>query len=192
MKRQYPYLLVVFLAIVILGYLVIKLDFPINLAAIWHDMFNQASRTTKSDLEKTPDVKNVPQAVVELRQRDQLRPLSKSEEGRRIQDLPHGIYGFSSCGVPSVQAKRDKTSLLEIHKHADGIVYYVGYASEDHIDKYLARQKHFHIMTSPSSSERAPLLFEIPIDFVFKCETRTFKEGDVFDLFVTVIPELKE
>jgi hypothetical protein len=192
MKRWYPYLLMVFLGIAILGYLVVKLNYPIDLAVIWQDMVNPTSQTTPSDLETTPDVNKVPKEVVELRQRHQLRPLTESEEGRKLQDLPHGIYGFSMCGVPSVRAKRDKTSLLEIHKRTDGIVYYVGYASEDHIDNYLARQRNFHIMTSPKSSERTPLLFEIPIDFVFKCEMRPFKEGYLFDLFITVIPELKE
>ena len=185
------YLLIVFLGVMIVGYLVVKTYSPINFPEIWHDIVNRARQTTHSDLKSTPDVNDTPRDVLELRQRDQLRPLTQSEDGKQLQDLPHGIYAFSMCGVPTVIAKRDKT-LLEIHKHSDGIVYYVGYASQDHIDKYFARQKNFHIITSPTSSQKTPLLFEIPVDFVFKCEARHFKEGYLFDLFVTVIPELKE
>lgn len=189
MKRWY--LLMAILGTMIVGYFVVKTYSPVNFAAMWHDLVNQARQTTHSDLKSTPDVNDAPMELLELRRRDQLRPLTESEEGRKIQDLPHGIYAFSRCGVPSVSAKRDKT-LLEIHKHADGIVYYVGYASQDHIDKYFARQKNFHIITSPTSSQKTPLLFEIPVDFIFRCETRPFQEGYLFDLFVTVIPELKE
>ena len=189
MKRWY--LIIVFLGTMILGYLAVKTYSPINLAGIWHDMTNQARQTTRGDMTSSPDLNHARMDVLELRQRDQLRPLTQSEEGRQIQDLPQGIYAFSMCGVPSARAKHEK-SLLEIHKHADGIVYYVGYASQDHIDKYFARQKNFHILTSPTWSQKTPLLFEIPIDFVFKCETRPLKEGYLFDLFVTTIPELKE
>ena len=188
MKRWY--LLMAILGTTIVGYFVIKTYSPINFGAMWHDLV-KARQTTHHELKSTPDVNDAPMEVVELRRRDQLRPLTQSEEGRRIQDVPHGTYAFSRCGVPSVSAKRDKT-LLEIHKHADGIVYYVGYASPDHIDKYFARQKNFHIITSPTSSQKTPLLFEIPVDFIFRCETRPFQEGYLFDLFVTVIPELKE
>jgi hypothetical protein len=176
----------------ILGYLVVKTYSPVNFAGIWHDMVHRTTETSYGDRQSTTDINDVPKDVLELRQRDQLRPLTQLEEGKKIQDLPQGIYAFSMCGVPSVRATRDQTSLLEIHKHADGIVYYVGYASQDHIDKYFARQKNFHIMTSPTSSKKTPVLFEIPVDFVFKCETRRFEEGYLFDLFVTVIPELKE
>jgi hypothetical protein len=189
MKRWY--LLMAILGTTIVGYFVVKTYSPINFGAIWHDLVNQARQTTHRDLKSTPDVNDAPIEVLELRRRDQLRPLTQSEEGRKIQDVPHGTYAFSRCGVPSVSVKRDKT-LLEIHKHADGIVYYVGYASQDHIDKYFARQKNFHIITSPTSSRKTPLLFEIPVDFIFRCETRPFQEGYLFDLFVTVIPELKE
>jgi hypothetical protein len=189
MRRWYPSLLIVCLGVIILGYLVVKTPSP--LVEIWRDMLNQGRQTRHSDLKSSEDVKD-PKEVLQLRLRDQLRPLTDAEEGRTIQDLPNGIYAFSMCGVPSVKAKRDKTYLLEIHKHADGIVYYVGYASQDHIDKYFSRQKNFHIITSPHSLEKTPQLFEIPVDFVFKCEPRPFKETYVFDLFVTVIPELKE
>jgi hypothetical protein len=92
------------------------------------------------------------------------------------------------CNDESLSAKRSNTSGLEIHKHDDGIVYYVGYASDEDIGKYLALQKHFHIITFPNSSEKATSLFQIPVEFVSKCEARSFKDGYLFDLFVTTIP----
>jgi len=106
----------------------------------------------------------------------------------KVQDLPNGIYGFAMCNVDTLSAKRGDTFALEIHKHDDGIVYYVGYASDEDIGKYLALQKNFHIVTFPHSSDKATSLFEIPVEFVSKCEARSYSNGYLFDLFVTTIP----
>jgi len=70
-------------------------------------------------------------------------------------------------------------------------VYYVGYASDEDVGKYLARPKNFHILTFPHSWEKASSLFEIPVDFVSTCDARPFGDGYLFDLFVTSIPELQ-
>ena len=189
MKRWYLYLITVPLGLAILAYLIVRLNSPINFADIW-SRDNQA-KNTQSDVGKMPDVQAVPKDVLALRQEHQLRPLTEREDGTKIQDLPNGIYGFSMCRVVSLSAKRGNTFSLEIHKHYDGIVYYVGYASDEDIGKYLAHQRNFHILTSPHSWERASSLFEIPIEFVSKCEERPFRDGYLFDLFVTVIPELQ-
>ncbi|MBU6435051.1 MAG: hypothetical protein KJS98_17235, partial [Nitrospirae bacterium] len=98
--------------------------------------------------------------------------------------------GFSTCSE-LLDMKRGNKFSLEIHKRRDGIAYYVGYASDEDIGKYLARQKNFHILAFPYSRERASSLFEIPVDFVSKCEVRPYREGYLFDLFVTSIPELQ-
>jgi hypothetical protein len=132
----------------------------------------------------------VRQEVADLRRRHQLRPLTELENGTTLQNLPRGVYGFSTCGAPSITAKRDTQSLVEIHKRLDGIAYYVGYASKEDIEKYLARNKNFHIRASPHVRDKATLLFDIPIDFVFKCEAHPSGKGYVYDLFVTSIPEL--
>jgi hypothetical protein len=152
---------------------------------------NNQARNTQSAVGKLPDVGAVPKEVLALRKAHQLRTLTEREDGTKIQDLPNGIYGFSMCNVVSLSAKRGSISALEIHKHRDGIVYYVGYASDEHIGNYLARQKNFHILTSPHSREGASSLFEIPVEFVAKCEGRPFGDGYLFDLFVTTIPELQ-
>ena len=188
MKRWYPYLITVPLGLVILAYLIVRVNSPINFADIW-SRGNQA-KNTQSDVGTMPDVKAVPKDVLELRKKHQLRPLTEREVGTKIQDLPNGIYGFSTCSVVALSAKRGNTFSLEIHKH-DGIVYYVGYASDEHIEKYLTRQKNFHILTSPHLLERASSLFEIPVEFVSKCEERPMRDGYLFDLFVTTIPELQ-
>ncbi|HEU4503537.1 MAG TPA: hypothetical protein VFR79_01810 [Nitrospira sp.] len=171
-----------------MGYLIAKLVAPISLLGLWNDV---DSAKQQSALRKE-DVRAVPKDVLELRRRHHLRQLAESEDGRKIQDVPNGIFGFSRCGVPSLSANRNHLSSLEIHKHDDGIVYYVGYTSEDHLNKYLTRQKNFHLSVYLRPVERAPLLFEIPVDFVFKCQQRAFEEENLFDLFVTAIPEYKE
>lgn len=188
MKRWYLYLIIVPLGLVTLVYLIVRLNSPINFSGIL-SRDNQA-KNTQSDVRKMPAVQAVPTAVLELRQEHQLRPLTELEAGTKIQDLPKGIYGFSTCSE-LLDAKRGNEFSLEIHKRRDGIVYYVGYASDEHIEKYLTRQKNFHILMSPHSWEKASSLFEIPVDWVSKCEVRPYRDVYVFDLFVTSIPELQ-
>jgi hypothetical protein len=164
------------------------LNSPLNIGEFWSRDIQ--TKTSRSEVGKAPAVKAVPKDVLELRQRHHLRPLTEREDGTKIQDLPNGIFGFSMCSVVSLSAKRGNKFSLEVHKH-DGIVYYVGYASDEHIEKYLTRQKNFHILTSPHSREGASSLFEIPVEFVSKCEERPFRDGYLFDLFVTDIPLLQ-
>ena len=189
MKRWYLYLIAVLLGLVILASLIVRLNSPINFADIW-SRDNQA-KNTQSDVAKMPAVDTVPRDVLALRREHELRPLTEREDGIKIQDVPNGIYGFSMCSVVSLSAKRGNTFSLEIHKHHDGIVYYVGYASDEDIEKYLARPKNFHLLTYPHPWEKASSLYEIPIEFVSTCEVRPFVDGYLFDLFVTSIPELQ-
>jgi hypothetical protein len=188
MKRWYLYLITALLGLVILGYLIVRWNSPINFADIW-SRDNHVTNTQR-DVGKMPEGNAVPKEVLKLRHEQRLRPLTEREEGTKVQDLPDGIYGFSMCSVVALRAKRGNTFSLEIHKH-DGIVYYVGYASDEHIEKYLTRQKNFHILTSPHSTKEASSLFEIPVEFVSKCEERHVGDGYIFDLFVTTIPELQ-
>ena len=188
MKRWYLYLITVPLGLVILAYLIVRLNSSSNFAEI-RNRDNQG-KNTQSDVRKMPDVQAVPKAILELRQEHQLRPLTELEAGTKIQGLPKGIYGFSTCSE-LLDTKRGNKFSLEIHKRRDGIAYYVGYASDEDIGKYLTRQKNFHILAFPYSRERASSLFEIPVDFVSKCEVRPYREGYLFDLFVTSIPELQ-
>ena len=188
MKRWYLYLITVPLGLVLLVYLMVRVTSPIHFAGM-RSRDNQV-KNKQSDVRTMPDGNAVPKEVLELRQEHQLRPLTELEAGTKIQDLPDGIYGFSMCSVVSLSAKRGSTFALEIQKH-DGIVYYVGYAAEEDIEKYLTRKKNFHILTSPHPRERASSLFEIPVEFVSRCEERHLGDGMLFDLFVTVIPELQ-
>jgi hypothetical protein len=188
MKRWYLYLIAALFGLVIVGYFIVRGSSPIHLSDIW----NRNDRVTNAqrDVGKMPEGNAVPKEVVKLRREQQLRPLTEREDGVKIQDLPNGIYGFSMCGVETLRAKRDNPLTLEIHKY-NGIVYYVGYASDEHIGKYMTRQKDFHILTSPHPRKGASTLFEIPVEFVSKCEERAGGDGELFDLFVATIPELQ-
>jgi len=188
MKRWYLYLIAVPLGLVILGYLIVRWNSPINFANIWSR--DHQPKNTQRDVGTMPEENAVPKEVLRLRQKHQLRPLTEREDGTKIQDLPNGIYGFSMCSIVALSAKRGNTFSLEIQKR-DGIVYYVGYASDEDIEKYLTQQKNFHILTSPHSRERASSLFEIPVEFVSECEERPVGDGYLFDLFVTAIPMLQ-
>ena len=186
MKRWALYLIVVPLALGGLVYFV-GLNVPMHFA----DMVSkdQQPAATQRGVEKFPDGNAVPHEILRLRQKHQLRPLTEREEGARIQDLPNGIYGFSTCGVDALRSTRGNTYSLEIQKH-DGILFYVGYVSDQDIDHYLARQKSFHILMSPHSRKGASSLLDIPVEFVSKCEARSDEDGILFDLFVKIIPEL--
>ncbi|MBU6435821.1 MAG: hypothetical protein KJS98_21135, partial [Nitrospirae bacterium] len=112
MKRWYLYLITVPLGLVILAYLIVKLNSPSNLSEI-RNRDNQG-KNTQSDVRKMPDVQAVPKAILELRQEHQLRPLTELEAGTKIQGLPKGIYGFSTCSE-LLDTKRGNKFSLEIH-----------------------------------------------------------------------------
>ncbi len=187
MKRWALYLIAVPLGLGGLVYLV-GLNFSINIADMW-SMVHQA-KNTQRDVGKIPEGNAVPKEILRLRHKHQLRPLTEREEGTKIEDLPDGIYGFSMCSVVALRATRGNTFSLEIQKH-DGIIFYVGFASDEEIEQYLTRQKNFHILTSPHPRKEASSLFDIPVEFVSKCEERPVGDGYLFDLFVTAIPELQ-
>ena len=186
MKRWYLYLIAVLLGLGGLVYFV-GLNFSVHLA----DTLSRDSqaKNTPRDAGKFPDGNAVPQELLTLRRKHQLRPLTEREEEARVQDLPNGIYGFSTCGIDALRATRSNTFPLEIQKH-DGIMFYVGYASHEEIEQYFARQKSFHILMSPHPRKGASSLLDIPVEFVSKCEERSDEDGFLFDLFVKVIPEL--
>jgi hypothetical protein len=189
MNRWYLVLIAVLLGLVMLAYLLVRLNSPINFASMWS--WDNQAKNTRSDVGKMPALETDSRDILALRRAHQLRALTEREDGIKIQDVPNGTYGFSMCSVVSLSTKRVNTSSLEIHKHHDGIVYYVGYASDEDIGKYLARPKNFHILTYPHSWEKASSLYEIPVDFVSTCEARPFGDGYLFDFFVTSIPELQ-
>lgn len=190
MKWMYSALVVVLLALVLTAYLTAAWSPSFKLSALW----NQGSRVadTRAASEKSVEGKTVLQDVLleELRRTHHLRPLTDQENGAKIQSLPMGVFGFSECSE-SLDAKRGARPSLEVHKRRDGIAYYVGYASDEDIGKYFARLKNFHIQTYNQATGKAPSLFEIPIDFVAKCEARQPADGPIFDLFVRDIPELQ-
>ena len=187
MKRWVLYLIAVPLGLVVLVYLV-GLNISIHFSDIWSR--DHQPKNVQRDVGKIPEGNAVPQEVLRLRHKHQLRPLTEREEGTKIEELPDGIYGFSMCRVVALRATRGNTFSLEIQKH-DGIIFYVGYASDEEIDQYLTRQKNFHILMYPHPRKGASSLFDIPVEFVSKCEERPVGDGYLFDLFVTAIPELQ-
>jgi len=187
MKRWALYLIAVLLGLGGLVYL-IGLNFSVNFTDMWSK--GPGAKNIQREAGKIPDGNAVPREVLRLRHKHQLRSLTKQEERTKIEELPNGIYGFSMCGADALRATRGDTFSLEIQKH-DGILFYVGYASDEDIEKYLTRQKNFHILISPHPRKGASFLFDIPVEFVSKCEERTEGDGYLFDLFVTTIPELQ-
>jgi hypothetical protein len=189
MKRWVLYLIAVPLGLGVLGGLVyfVGLNFSVHLA----DTLGRDSqaKNTQRDVGRVSERNAVPNEILRLRHRHQLRPLTEREESTPAQNLPNGIYGFSTCSAVELHATRSNTFSLEIQKH-DGILFYVGYVSDQDIDHYLARHKNFHILTFPHPREGASALLDIPVEFVSKCEERSDGDGVLFDLFVKDIPEL--
>ena len=187
MKRWALYLIAVPIGLGGLVYLV-GLNFSVNLADMWSK--DPLPMNTLRDVGRIPEGSSVSNEILRLRHKHQLRPLAEREEGTPIQNLPNGIYGFSRCSVAELRATRGDTFSLEIQKH-DGIIFYVGYASDEEIEQYLNSQKNFHILMSPYPSKGTPSLFDIPVEFVSKCEERPDRDEVLFDLFVKIIPELQ-
>ncbi|MDP1769179.1 MAG: hypothetical protein Q8L74_10315 [Nitrospirota bacterium] len=187
MKRWVLLLIAVPLGLGGVVYLV-GLNSSIHVTDMWSS--DQPAKSTQRYAEKIPEGDAVPREVLRLRHQHQLRALTEQEEGIKIEDVPNGVYGFSLCNVVTLRATRGDTFALEIQKH-NGIIFYVGYAADEEIDRYLTREKNFHILTSPHPRKGASSLFEIPVEFVSKCEERSKGDGHLFDLFVTAIPELQ-
>jgi len=189
MRRWPLFLLIVLIGLALAAYVVIRINPPTKFANFWGT--GNQTKNSQSNVRKTQDVETAPKDVLALRREHQLRALTELEDGVKIQEAPNGIYGFSMCSVVSLSRKRGTTFALEIHKHHDGIVYYVGYASAEDVEKYLARPKNFHILTYAHAREKASSLYEIPVDFVSKCEERPVGDGHLFDFLITSIPELQ-
>ncbi|HEU4686586.1 MAG TPA: hypothetical protein VFS39_18910 [Nitrospira sp.] len=189
MRRWLPYVIGLPIVVAVVAFVIVRLDAPVDITRL----ISRDTVPTKKlpDADGRGQAPSVSEELLKLRRIHQLRPLARSEDGKKLQELQEGIYGFSTCGVESVRATPSAGFSLEVHKHHDRIVYYVGYASDGDIEKYLARQKNFHILMSIKPEERLSSLFEIPVDFVAKCEARPAKDGDRFDLFVAAIPELQ-
>ena len=184
MKRWTSYLIMVLLLLgVLIYYFHSEVAIPLHLDVMW-------KTKTKQNSVSMPEGREVSEEVLAFRQKHHLRPLTEMENGTRTRDAARGVYGYSTCDVQTLHATWTKSLSLEIHKHLDGIVYYVGYASEDHIEKYVTHQKNFHIVAFLEPRRKASLLFEIPVDFVSKCTMRSEEDGSQFDLFVMAIPEL--
>jgi hypothetical protein len=188
MRRWVSHLVAVALVAGGIAFLIARVNSPMS----WTDMVTRKAglKNQSGDMAKTTEA-GAPGDLVRLRRQRQLRPLTQAEDGIKVQDLPEGAYGFSRCDVLSVRARGAVPSLLEVHKYHDRIVYYVGYASTDDIEKYLSRQKNFHIVLSPDPKAKASSLVQIPVDFISKCEVRPSGDGYLFDLFVASIPELQ-
>ena len=184
MKRWFFYLLLLLIVFGILEYFFLpRFTDRLNVNVMWNAVKKPKGASVAQEQAGSRE-------ILELRQRHHLRPLTTAESGTRTRDLAYGIYGFAACDAQTLTAARTKDPVLEIHKHRDGIAYYVGYASEEQIEKYLTRQKNFHILASSEPREKASSLFEIPVDFVSTCAVRYAGNGLLFDLFVTAIPEL--
>ena len=125
MKRWALYLIAVPLGLGGLIYLV-GLNFSIHFADMWSK--SPQAKNTARDVGRIPDGNAVPNDILRLRYKHQLRPLTEREEATPVQNLPNGIYGFSRCGVVELRATRGNIYSLEIQKH-DGILFYVGYVS---------------------------------------------------------------
>ena len=80
MKRWILYLIIVPLGLVIFVYLV-GLNFSINFAGMWSR--DHQAKNTQRDVGTLPDITAVPKDVLELRKKDQLRPLTEREDGKK-------------------------------------------------------------------------------------------------------------
>jgi hypothetical protein len=182
MKRWLTYLAITLLVLGLLDYYYLsKWTGPLN--SILQREKTQRGASASKDQQASEE-------ILALRQRHHLRPLTERENGTPLRDVAHGTYGFTNCDGQTVHATRTNSS-VEIQKHLDGIVYYVGYTSEDHVEKYFSRQKNFHSPLSLERRGKASLVFEIPVDFVSKCTMSSAGETPLYDLFVAAIPELQ-
>lgn len=115
----------------------------------------------------------------QIRKRYGLRPILSTEEGQRATELPEGIYGFTNCGhIPYPeqnpllyrQSAKGGANLFEVQKRQDGTIYLVGYASQDHAERFTDGAKNVSVSVSPHPSADSFTLLQIPLSRTMGCE----------------------
>jgi hypothetical protein len=200
MKWWHPFVITVPIGLIMFGFLVLpNLYLRTNdsdralVAERRDDVSNNAKQPVKADepkksLDKAITDGGSPSGLENLRKKHHLRPLTELEDGMAVDKVPYGIYGFSFCGA-LLRSEQHGVFSLEFHKHHDQMVYYVGYASEEHVGKYMAHQKKFTMQLFPHPWEGASSLIEIPIWFA-DCSIGLFRNGYRYDLLITDNPVL--
>jgi len=121
-----------------------------------------------------------------VRSRNQVRPLQETEDGRAIDDVPLGTYGYAyapGSDATPLYAKR-RYLAFEMHKLADGAVRLLGFLEPDLARKVEAGTEDLLVRLGADPTAEKSVLVEIPSERIFRVKEHSNRDGSglVIDL----------
>src|ERR1700730_16907092 len=106
-----------------------------------------------------------PVTLETLRLRNQVRPLTRQEEGSAIGGLTAGVYGYTcapGCDEVPVFSKRTYHS-FEVHKATDGAEYLIGFVTSQEAKDLELRKQGAAIRLFPEPWNDSQRLVSVPV-----------------------------
>ena len=106
-----------------------------------------------------------PLTVETLRLRNQVRPLTRQEEGSAIGALAAGVYGYTCApGFDEVPVFSKRTyHSFEVHKASDGAEYLIGFVTSQEAKDLELRKQGAAIRLFPDPWENSQCLVSVPV-----------------------------
>ncbi|MCS6816369.1 MAG: hypothetical protein N0A16_10690 [Blastocatellia bacterium] len=119
-----------------------------------------------------------------LREEHGVRPLTEEEEGTGIDQLPEGVYGFTSAvGQWDAPLFRKKIFLsYEMHKLRDGSPVLIGYVSSEDAERMRRPTGTATIRLFPDRQDDAPHLVCIPLEQIRRHKQHSERTGRGLEL----------
>jgi hypothetical protein len=121
-----------------------------------------------------------------LRTKNQVRPLTETEEGFGLDRVPDGVYGFT-CAVGQWDAplfKKQGFLSYEIHKLADGTALLLGYLTEEDAARLKNSQGLATVHLFAASDERARVFVSLPLHHIRRHKEHSQRTGHGVELHV--------
>ncbi|MEN3793778.1 hypothetical protein [Fulvimarina sp. MAC3] len=137
--------------------------------------------------------------VLDLRAESGVKILDERQEGRRMGQLPDGVYGFSppwmlntdpegvvgGTGIEKIalSAERGGTAVMEVHKSAGGNFFIIAYCSRDFatVLEDPSRKEKISIVLYFFRTEFADIAIRIPLDRIVDWSSRRSGSSSVVD-----------
>jgi hypothetical protein len=116
----------------------------------------------------------------ELRAARKLRLVTQEEAGFGVDDLPAGVYGFTSSpqteGVPLFIERTFEA--FEVHKLHDGSVHIVGYLTAEQAAAFAASSEAVDLNLYPEPYQEAQSVASVPRSRILKAKPVSRESGN--------------
>jgi hypothetical protein len=126
-----------------------------------------------------------------LREQSNLRLITAQEEGNHIENMPEGVYGFTTS--PSSEELplfiKPIFQCTEIHKLAGGEICYIGYVTPGEYASFQSGMEPLTLNLYPEPYGEANKLVSIPQSRVDRKRPPTRDEGNAMKMEIAPRPE---